>query len=209
MNPFFAIILVAILLEYVINLVADILNLRALKLEIPATLQGIYKPDEYRNSQQYTSTVTRFDFVTSSFRLALLLAFWFGGGFNYLDQNIRSWGFVPIANGLLYIGILLFAYSLITLPFSIYTTFVIEERFGFNRTTPIIFIKDRLKGLALTLLLGTPLLAIVLALFEYAGYYAWHTAGQQLLPFSWGCSSLPQHGLCPYSISLRRWSLVN
>ena len=173
MNPFLVIILIAILLEFVINLVANLLNLKALKLEVPVALKGIYKPDEYRNSQQYTSTVTRFAFVTSSFRLALLLAFWFGGGFNYLDQIIRSWGFVPIANGLLYVGILLFAYSLVTLPFSIYATFVIEERFGFNRTTPIIFIKDRLKGLALALLLGAPLLAIVLALFEYAGYYAW------------------------------------
>ncbi len=173
MNPFLVIILIAILLEFVINLAANLLNLKALKLEVPAALKGIYKPDDYRNSQQYTRTSTRFAFVTSSFRLALLLAFWFGGGFNYLDQIIRSWGFVPIANGLLYVGILLFAYSLVTLPFSIYATFVIEERFGFNRTTPIIFIKDRLKGLALALLLGAPLLAIVLALFEYAGYYAW------------------------------------
>ncbi|MFC2022505.1 M48 family metallopeptidase [Chloroflexota bacterium] len=173
MNPFLVIILIAILLEFVINLVANLLNLKALKLEVPAALKGIYNPDEYRNSQQYTSTVTRFAFVASASRLALLLAFWFGGGFNYLDQIIRSWGFVPIANGLSYVSILLFAYSLVTLPFSIYATFVIEERFGFNRTTPVIFIKDRLKGLALALLLGAPLLAIVLALFEYAGYYAW------------------------------------
>jgi STE24 endopeptidase len=173
MNPFFVIILIAIILEFVISLVADLLNLKALKLEVPAAVKGIYKPDEYRNSQQYTRIITRFAFVTNSFRLALLLAFWFGGGFNYLDQVIRSWGFVPIANGLLYVGILLFAYSLVTLPFSIYATFVIEDRFGFNRTTPILFIKDRLQGLTLTLLLGAPLLAIVLALFEYAGHYAW------------------------------------
>jgi STE24 endopeptidase len=173
MNPFFVIILIAIILEFVISLVADLLNLKALKLEVPAAVKGIYKPDEYRNSQQYTRIITRFAFVTSSFRLALLLAFWFGGGFNYLDQVIRSWGFVPIANGLLYVGILLFAYSLVTLPFIIYATFVIEDRFGFNRTTPILFIKDRLKGITLTLLLGAPLLAIVLALFEYAGHYAW------------------------------------
>jgi len=81
MNPFLLIILIAIILEFVINLVADILNLKALKLEVPVLLKGIYRPDEYRNSQQYTRSVTRFAFVTSSFRLALLLAFWFGGGF--------------------------------------------------------------------------------------------------------------------------------
>jgi STE24 endopeptidase len=92
MNPFFVIILIAIILEFVISLVADLLNLKALKLEVPAAVKGIYKPDEYRNSQQYTRIITRFAFVTSSFRLALLLAFWFGGGFNYLDQVIRSSG---------------------------------------------------------------------------------------------------------------------
>ena len=173
MNPFLIIILAAIILEYAIDLVANLLNLKALIFEVPDALKGLYKPEEYRNSQLYTRSVTSFSIVASSFRLALLLAFWFGGGFNYLDQFIRSWGLLPIANGLFYIGILLLGYSLITLPLSIYATFVIEERFGFNRTTPVTFITDRLKGLALALLLGAPLLVIVLALFEYAGNYAW------------------------------------
>jgi len=197
MNPFLVIILFAILLDFVVNLVANILNLKALKLEVPDLLKGIYKPDEYRNSQQYTRSVTRFAFVTSSFRLAMLLAFWFGGGFNFLDQIIRSWGFVPIANGLLYIGILLLAYILITLPFSIYATFVIEERFGFNRTTPVTFIKDRLKGLALAILLGAPLLAIVLAIFEYAGYYAWLHCWAAITVFSLGVQYIAPTWIMP------------
>jgi len=197
MNPFLVIILFAILLDFVVNLVANILNLKALKLEVPDLLKGIYKPDEYRNSQQYTRSVTRFAFVTSSFRLAMLLAFWFGGGFNFLDQIIRSWGFVPIANGLLYIGILLLVYSLVNLPFSIYATFVIEERFGFNRTTPVTFIKDRLKGLALAILLGAPLLAIVLAIFEYAGYYAWLHCWAAITVFSLGVQYIAPTWIMP------------
>jgi len=197
MNPFLVIVLSAILLDFVVNLVANILNLKALKLEVPDLLKGIYKPDEYRNSQQYTRSVTRFAFVTSSFRLALILAFWFGGGFNFLDQIIRSWGFVPIANGLLYIGILLLVYSLVNLPFSIYATFVIEERFGFNRTTPVTFIKDRLKGLALAILLGAPLLAIVLALFEYAGYYAWLYCWAAITVFSLGVQFIAPTWIMP------------
>ena len=197
MNPFLLIILIAVILEFIIDLIANLLNLKALKFEVPTALKGIYKPDEYRNSQQYTSTVTRFAFVTSSFKLVLLLAFWFGGGFNYLDQVIRSWGFVPIANGLLYIGILLLAYSLITLPFSIYETFVIEERFGFNRTTPATFVKDRLKGLALAILLGAPLLAIVLALFEYAGYHAWLYCWAAITVFSMGLQFIAPTWIMP------------
>ncbi len=173
MNTFFFIILVALLLEYVLGVVANLLNLKTLRLELPPALEGVYQPDEYRNSQEYTRAITRFDFVTSTFGLLVLLSFWFAGGFNYLDQMVRAWGFVPIVNGLLYIGILLIAYSLLTLPFSIYATFVIEERFGFNRTTSRTFLLDRVKGLALAVLLGAPLLAVILALFEYTGYYAW------------------------------------
>jgi STE24 endopeptidase len=187
MNPFLVIILIAILLEFSVNLIVNILNLRALKLEIPPNLQGIYKPEGYRNSQQYTRSVTRFNFFTSSFRLALLFSFWFGGGFNFLDQVIRSWGLAPIASGLIFIGILLLGYSLITLPFSIYATFVIEERFGFNRTNPLTFAKDRIKGLVLTIILGASLLAIVLALFGYAGSYAWL--------YCWGAIALFSLGL--------------
>jgi STE24 endopeptidase len=172
-NPFFFIILFALLIEYATRVVAHLLNLKSLRAEPPPALEGVYKPEDYRKSQEYVRTNTRFAFVTSTFSLAVLLSFWFAGGFNYLDQIVRSWGFVPILNGLFYIGILLVGYSLLTLPFSIYRTFVIEERFGFNRTTPRTFLVDRVKGLGLAVLIGAPLLAGILALFEYAGYHAW------------------------------------
>jgi STE24 endopeptidase len=173
MNIYSYIILIALLLQFLLDNISDALNLKALKHEMPPALAGVYKPDEYQKSQEYTRSLTRFGFVTSSFGLLIILLFWFTGGFNFLDQIVRSWDFGPIANGLCYIGILMIAYELLTLPFSVYATFVIEERFGFNRTTPRIFITDMLKGLALAVLLGGPLLAGILALFEYAGNYAW------------------------------------
>jgi STE24 endopeptidase len=172
-NYFAVIILGALVVGYLLDIVTNLLNLRALKLEIPSELEGVYQPEEYRRSQQYTRVNTRFEFLTSSFGLALILVFWFAGGFNFLDQLVRSWGFGPITTGLLYIGILLLGQSLIMLPFSIYETFIIEERFGFNKTTPGIFVLDRVKGLALMIVLGGGLLAAVLALFEYAGTIAW------------------------------------
>lgn len=173
MNIFTLIIIAALALEFLLSTVADALNLRALKHEIPAVLAGVYKPDKYRKSQEYTRSRTHFGFVTSSFSLLVIFLFWFTGGFNFLDQIVRSWDFGPIAGGLYYIGILTIAYELLTLPFSVYRTFVIEQRFGFNRTTPRVFITDRLKGLAITILMGGLVLAAVLALFEYAGVYAW------------------------------------
>jgi len=173
MNPFFFIILLALLIEYALGLVADLLNLRSLRSEPPLALEGVYQPEGYRKSQEYIRINTRFALVTSTFSLVVLLSFWFAGGFNYLDQIVRSWGFVPILNGLFYIGILLIGYGLLRLPFSIYRTFVIEERFGFNRTSPRTFLADRIKSLGLTALLGAALLTGILALFQYAGHHAW------------------------------------
>ena len=173
MNLFFAIILAAVLVEYVLDLAANLLNLKALTPDAPSDLRDVYEPDKYRRSQEYTRVRTRFGLVTSAFKLGLLLAFWFVGGFDNLDQLVREWGYATIVNGLLYVGILLVGYTLLTLPFSVYATFVIEERFGFNKTSPRTFMLDRLKGLALLVVLGGPLLAGILAFFEYAGSLAW------------------------------------
>ena len=173
MNPFFFVILIALLIEHAIGVIANLFNLKSLSTKPPPALEGVYQSEEYRKSQEYLRANARFDFVTSTFDLVVLLSFWFTGGFNYLDQAVRSWGFVPILHGLLYIGILVLGYSLIKLPFSIYRTFVIEERFGFNRTNPRTFALDRIKGLVLAASIGAPLLSGILALFEYAGYHAW------------------------------------
>jgi len=173
MNLYAVIILAFILAEFVLELVANILNLRALRINPPAELKDIYQEDAYRKSQAYTREQTILDSVVSLFSLGLLLAFWFWGGFNKLDLLVRSWGFGSIINGLLYTAILALAYGIIMLPFSIYSTFVIEQRYGFNRTTPRIFILDTLKMLLLAVLLGTPLLAGILGIFEYCGPHAW------------------------------------
>ena len=173
MNTFAYIIIAALFIDFITGLLADLLNLRALRLEPPVELKGIYEEAQYQKSQQYTITQTKFGFVTGVFNLVLLLVFWFAGGFNWLDTTIRGWDFPFLVNGLLYIGILFMAHSLITLPFGIYSTFVIEEQFGFNKTTPRVFLMDRVKGLLLGLILGGALMVCILSLFEYAGSLAW------------------------------------
>ncbi|MDZ4246238.1 MAG: M48 family peptidase, partial [Dehalococcoidia bacterium] len=80
MNPFLLIILAALVIEFLLGTVADLLNLKALKTELPPALDGIYKPEEYRKSQLYTRATTRFEFITGTFNLLLLLVFWFSGG---------------------------------------------------------------------------------------------------------------------------------
>ncbi len=182
MNAFFVIILAAVIVEFVVDVVSNLLNLRGLKPDAPEGLQDVYEPDEYRRSQEYTRVKTRFGLATSTFKLALFLAFWFLGGFNALDQWARDLGVHVIGEGLVYLGVLFLAYSIVTLPFSVYATFVIEERFGFNKTTWPTFVADRLKGLVLLVVLGGPLLAALLAFFEYSGSLGWL--------YAWGAVTL-------------------
>ncbi len=173
MNIYALIILVTLLADYILNLVADRLNIRALRNDLPEEFKDDFDDKQYQKAQDYTRVRTRFGMLTSTFNLVLVLGFWFSGGFNWLDQIVRSWNLSTLVTGLVYIGLLMIARALLSLPFELYSTFVIEERFGFNRTTFKTFITDHVKGLALGVLLGGPVLAGVLAFFQYAGSLAW------------------------------------
>jgi STE24 endopeptidase len=173
MNFYSVVILVALFANFIIEFWANWLNLRSLNLPTPAELSGVYKPDDYLKSQNYIRETTRIGLIKSSLSLGLLLSFWFLGGFNYFDRWVRALGFSDIPNGLIYIGTLLVTYSLLMLPFNVYETFGIEQRFGFNKTTPRTFILDLMKGAFLAIVVGGFLLAGVLALFGYLGSLAW------------------------------------
>ena len=173
MNLYGILILIALLADYGLNLIADLLNLRAMRRDLPEEFRGVYDPQAYRQSQEYTRVRTRFEILTATVSLGVLLAFWFGGGFGFLDQWVRRWGFGPILTGLAYIGTLVLLKGLLSLPFRVYSTFVIEQRFGFNKMTPGTFASDLIKGIALGLALGGPLLAGILSFFQFAGDLAW------------------------------------
>jgi len=173
MNIFAIIILVTLLSGFVLDIVSEYLNLKSLKKQLPDEFKDVYDDDTYAKSQEYTRINTKFGFITGSFDLAILLLFWFAGGFNWLDQLVRSWDLHMIWTGLCYIGFLLLFKLVLSLPFSIYSTFVIEERFGFNKTDTKTFVIDRLKGLLLSVLIGGPLLAGIIVFFAYGGTWAW------------------------------------
>jgi STE24 endopeptidase len=173
MNFVAIIILCTIGVDFILNLTADRLNLKHLRSELPRAFEGVYDPERYRKSQQYLRVNTQFGWITTTFNLCLILVFWFAGGFPLLDRWVRTFELGPILSGLVYMGVLMLLKAALSLPFSVYATFVIEARFGFNKTTLQTFVMDLLKGLILALLLGTPLLAAILAFFQYAGPHAW------------------------------------
>ena len=173
MNTIAFIILFAFFFDFVLNVLADYLNLSRLRDDLPRDFEGVYDPERYRRSQEYLKDNTRFGWITATFELTVILAFWFGKGFPLLDEWVRAFNYGPIVCGLIYMAALMLFKSILSLPFSIYHTFVIEERFGFNQTTWTTYILDMLKGLLLSVLLGAPLLSAILAFFEYAGTNAW------------------------------------
>ncbi len=173
MNVYTAVVLGALLVDFAIARTADALNLRALDGDLPAELRGVYDPERHRRARAYTRERTRFAMVEATASLLALLAFWFAGGFGALDDATRAAGVGPVATGVLFIGSLALAGALLSLPFRWWSTFRIEERHGFNRTTPRVFWADVAKGLVLTAVVGGPLLAAVLWLLEAAGDRAW------------------------------------
>ena len=173
MNVYAWIVLVALVGEFLLSVVTSVLNVRAMSPTVPDDFRSMYDDDSYARSQAYTRTQSGFGLLQGTVSLAALLLFWRLGGFGWLDESCRAFGFGPVPTGLLFVGALLIATTVLGLPFRLYATFVIEERFGFNRTTPRTFVLDRLKGLALGAGLGGGLLGLVLFFFEWAGPFAW------------------------------------
>ncbi len=184
MNIFGFVVFFTLVITFLVKLVSELLNLKAAGAPLPVEFTGVYDEDAYSKSRDYLRVSTVFSLFGATVDLSVLLLFWFLGGFNLLDHFLRGFGFYPIATGVLYIGLLLLMQSLIDLPFSLYKTFVIEEKFGFNKTTPKVFAADILKTLLLTLLIGTPLLFAVLWFFEESGPMAWLWAWGGITLFS-------------------------
>ncbi len=173
MNIIAVIILATLIADVCLNVLADFLNLKRAELDPPEAFKAVYDADRRDRSLAYLRVNTRFGWLTTAVTLPAMLLFWFGKGFPFLDAWVRSLVQGPVASGLLYIGILALLSSALSLPFSVYDTFVIEARFGFNKTNWSTFITDRIKGILVSVLLGAPLLAGILAFFEYAGANAW------------------------------------
>ena len=184
MNIFGFVVFFTLVITFLVKLVSELLNLKAAGAPLPVEFTGVYDEDAYSKSRDYLRVSTVFSLFGATVDLSVLLLFWFLGGFNLLDHFLRGFGFYPIATGVLYIGLLLLMQSLIDLPFSLYKTFVIEEKFGFNKTTPKVFAADILKTLLLTLLIGTPLLGGVLWFFQETGPMAWVWAWGGITLFS-------------------------
>ena len=165
-NGYFLFIAITVIGFYLLDVFSNLLNLKALKPELPEEFKDVFDAEKYAQSQAYTRETTKFGLLESSFSLLVFLLFWWLGGFQWLDGLVRGFGYGPIVTGLIFVSFLVLAGQLLSLPFNLYDTFVIEEKFGFNKMTGKTFFTDTVKNLFLSALLGLPLFALLLYLFQ-------------------------------------------
>jgi STE24 endopeptidase len=179
MNPqtLFYVIIGIIIINFVKDKVLNALNAKHFKDDLPDELADVYDKEDYEKSQAYKATNYRFGIWSSLFSLSLTLAFLFFDGFEYVDSLARSFSNHPILIALIFFGIIMIASDIITTPFAYYKTFVIEEKFGFNKTTIKTFILDKIKGLIMMAIIGGGIIALIIWFYQLTGdqfwLYAW------------------------------------
>lgn len=187
------IIVLALFLLWKLELVATLLNLRAYPSRVPDELKDVMTAESLERGRQYLGVNARFATAQSIVSLLVLLTFWFVGGFSWLDGFARQMVSNEVAVGLIFLSAIFIGQWLISLPFSIYETFVIENRFGFNRSTTATFVTDRMKGLLLAAVIGLPLTAAILWIFgnvDHAWLWAWLMITVFQLLMTWLAPSL-------------------
>ncbi len=173
----FYILITILILSFIIDKILDNLNAKHYNDPIPEELSDVYEKEEYEKSQQYKKVNDKFSNLTSFISLLATLAFFFFDGFAWLDQWARTFSENNIIVALIFFGSIMFTSDVLSTPFSYYHTFVIEEKFGFNKTTRKTFFLDKVKGWLMTAVIGGGIIAVIIWFYETTGnnfwLYAW------------------------------------
>ncbi|RMZ51215.1 M48 family peptidase [Flavobacteriaceae bacterium PRS1] len=173
------IIIAILIINFIIDKILDALNAKHYNDALPPELQDVYDENEYKKSQSYKQTNYKFGVLTSTFSLVLTLAFFYFDGFEFIDNIARNYSDNNIVIALIFFGIIMIGSDIITTPFAYYKTFVIEEKFNFNKSTKKTFVLDKIKGLLIMAILGGSILALIVWFYEFTEnqfwLYAWAT----------------------------------
>jgi STE24 endopeptidase len=172
-STLFNILITILLIKFVIDSVLNHLNAKHFNDTLPNDVSDVYEINEYQKSQSYKKTNHNFSKITSLFSLITTLLFFFFNGFSIVDEIARGFSNNIIIITLIFFGIIIIGSDIISIPFSLYKTFVIEEKFGFNKSTKKLFFLDKIKGLLMTIILGGSILSIITWFYEFTGNYFW------------------------------------
>ena len=172
-NTLFYIIIAILIISFLVDKILDALNAKHYKDTLPKDLQDVYDDTEYKKSQNYKTTNYKFGILTSTFSILLTLGFLFFDGFEFVDNIARGYSDHPIIVALVFFGIIMIGSDIVSTPFSCYSTFVIEEKFGFNKTTVKTFILDKIKGWLMMTIVGGGILALIIWFYQVTGNQFW------------------------------------
>lgn len=151
--------------DFLLERLLEILNKKKWSVDLPYELEGIYDQEKYQQSQNYQRDKSKPALISTIIGFTATILMISLGGFAWIDELVRNYFNHPIAVALSFFGVIMFASSLIGLPFSYYSTFVIEEKYGFNRTTLKTFVLDKIKGGLLSIVIGGGLLALLIWIY--------------------------------------------
>ena len=174
----FYILIGIVILNFIKEEVISYLNAKHFNDALPRELSDVYEEKEYLKSQAYKKTNYHFSLYANAFSILVTLSFFFFQGFAFVDNIVRNTTNNEIGQTLLYFGILLLGSDLLTTPFSYYKTFVIEEEFGFNKSSKKLFFLDKIKGWGVSIILGGLVLALITWFYQQTGSLFW--------VFTWG-----------------------
>jgi len=180
----FYIIIAILIINFIVEKILDTLNEKHFDDKIPDKLNDVYDADEYQKSQSYKKTNAKFSNITSFVTNILTLVFFLEDGFKYLDSFARTYTENSILVALIFFGVIILCSEIVSTPLSYYSTFVIEEKFGFNKSTKKIFWLDKIKGLFISLLLGLGILSLLIWFYQLTGEYFWLYAWGLIALFS-------------------------
>lgn len=180
----FYIIIGILVVNFVIDKILDLLNARRFQDSVPPELKDVYDNSEYERSQLYKREKYRFGRLTGTISIVATLLFFFFDGFALVDGIARTYSDNNIIIAIVFFGIIMLASDLLGTPFSYYSTFVIEEKYDFNKTTRKTFVFDKFKGWLIGAIIGGGLLAIIIWFYESTGVYFWLYAWGVVTVFS-------------------------
>jgi len=196
-QTYYLIMMGALLVEYALSTISSTLNMNSITEKIPDGFQEYYDEEKYSSSQAYLRDKTRFGLFSGTFGLCVTLFVIHTGVFGILDDFSREYSNHSITAGLIFFGILFIFNDIINIPFSIYSTFVIEEKYGFNKTTWKTFLSDKIKGYGLTIVLGSMVIIPVLHFFDAYGANGWWIAWALITGFMIAIQPLFVHVIAP------------
>jgi len=169
----FIIIIAIIIIDFIIDKYIDFLNAKHFDDKIPTELNDVYNEEEYYRSQSYKKENYKFSLITSTFTILLTLSFFIFKGFAWVDQVARNINDNEIIITLIFFGIIMLGSDIISTPFAFYQNFIIEEKYGFNKSTKKLFFTDKLKGWLLSILIGGGILALIVWFYQRTGENFW------------------------------------